>query len=239
MIIPTRCYLNGNDTYDEFRLIMSSKNIAPAEPKQNFLELPARNGNLDLSETLTGLPMYGNREITVTLGGKMSRVAWMQILSKFNNRYHNRTVQVTFEDDPNYYWEGRLSVNDDIELGQEVATFSFLLNAQPYKLESRDGGEGSCQAWDTFVFSTDIFRDYYGLTVDGTLTVNVYGNEMPVIPTFNVSNADGLKVSFGGQEYSLTNGKNKIYDIVTMPGNNILTFSGKGTVTIEYRGGSL
>ena len=239
MIIPTRCYINDNDTWDQFGLIMSSKNIAPAEAKQNFLELPARNGDLDLSEALTGMPMYGNREITVVLGGKMKRRDWVQSCSAFQNAYHNRVVKVIFEDDPNYYWQGRLSVNDDFELGQEVATFSITLNAQPYKLETRDGGSESCQAWDTFVFDTDIFRDYYGLQVDGTLQVNLYGNNMPVIPVFEVSNADDLQVGFNGQTYDLANGTNKIYDIVTMPGDNILTFTGKGTVTVQYRGGSL
>ena len=239
MIIPTRCYINGNDTWQQFELIMSSKNIAPAEAKQNFLELPARNGSLDLSEVLTGMPMYGNREITVVLGGKKARIDWEQGKSAFQNAYHNRSVQVVFEDDPNYYWEGRLTVNDDFELGNEVATFSVTLNAQPYKLETRDGGSASCQAWDTFVFETDIFRDYYGLQVDGTLQVNIYGNTMPVIPVFEVSNANNLKVSFNGQTYDLQNGTNKIYSIVTTEGNNYLTFTGQGTVTISYRGGSL
>ena len=130
-------------------------------------------------------------------------------------------------------------MSDDFQLGQEVATFSFELNAQPYKLETRDGGSASCQAWDTFVFATDIFRDYYAITVDGTTSVNVYGNQMPVIPIFEVSGADELKVGFNGKTYDLTNGSNKIYEIVTMPGDNILTFTGKGTVTIRYIGGSL
>ena len=239
MIIPTRCYINNNDTWTQFELVMSSKNIAPAEPKQNFIELPARNGSLDLSEVLTGMPMYGDREITVVLGGKKKRIDWEQTKSAFQNAYHNRSVQVLFEDDPNYYWEGRLSVNDDFELGNEVATFSFTLNAQPYKLETRDGGSASCQAWDTFVFETDIFRDYYGIEVNGEASVNIYGNTMPVIPVFVVSNAENLQVQFKGQAYPLQNGTNKIYSIVTTQGNNILTFTGKGTVTINYRGGSL
>lgn len=239
MIIPTRCYINNNDTWTQFELVMSSKNIAPAEPKQNFIELPARNGSLDLSEVLTGMPMYGDREITVVLGGKKKRIDWEQTKSAFQNFYHNRSVQVLFEDDPNYYWEGRLSVNDDFELGNEVATFSFTLNAQPYKLELRDGGSASCQAWDTFVFETDIFRDYYDIEVDGETSVNIYGNTMPVIPVFVVSNAENLQVQFKGQTYPLQNGTNKIYSIVTTQGDNILTFTGKGIVTINYRGGSL
>lgn len=239
MIIPTRCYLNGNDTWKQFELVMSSKKIAPAEARQNYLSLPARSGDLDLSEALTGMPLFGNREITVTLGGKKQRAEWTETLSSIQNAYHNRRVQVVFEDDPNYYWEGRLTINDDFELGQEVATFSVVVNAQPYKLEMRDGGEGTCQAWDTFVFDTDIFRDYYNLQVNGTLTVNVYGNQMPVIPTFTVAGAQNLAVQYMGQTHNLQNGINKFYDFVTGPGDNIFTFSGQGTVTINYRGGSL
>lgn len=239
MIIPTRCYLNGNDTWKQFELVMSSKNIAPAEAKQNFQSIPARNGDLDLSEALMGIPFYGNREITITLGGKKARAEWTRTLSNVQNKYHNRKVQIIFEDDPSYYWEGRLTVNDDFELGNEVGTFSVTVNAQPYKMEMRDGGEGTCQAWDTFVFATDIFRNYHGLQVSGTITVNVYGNQMPVIPEFEVSAAQNLTVEYQGKTYQLQNGMNKFYDIVTGPGDNLFTFSGTGVVTIHYRGGSL
>ena len=123
MIIPTRCYLNGNDTWNQFELVMSSKNIAPAKAKQNFMEIPARNGDLDLSEALMGIPFYGNREITITLGGKKARAEWTRTLSNVQNKYHNRKVQVIFEDDSSYYWEGRLTVNDDFELGMRSELF--------------------------------------------------------------------------------------------------------------------
>ena len=71
MIVPKGVEINGKNTWEQFRLILSSYNISPPEAKQNFISVPGRSGDLDFSEALTGYPMYGNRKITLVLGGKM------------------------------------------------------------------------------------------------------------------------------------------------------------------------
>lgn len=48
-----------------------------------------------------------------------------------------------------------------------------------------------------------------------------------------------MTVEFKGKKYSLTAGNNKILGIKFEEGVNLLTFEGRGTVTIENKGGSL
>ena len=60
---------------------------------------------------------------------------------------------------------------------------------------------------------------------------------MPVIPKIECSEA--MKVIFEGVEYALSAGVNYITDILIGNGEYHLQFSGKGTVTVIYRGGSL
>ena len=58
-----------------------------------------------------------------------------------------------------------------------------------------------------------------------------------MFPTF-IASAD-MSVIFEGITYNLKAGSQKVYDIFLCEGKNELTFTGKGTVSINYIGGSL
>lgn len=73
--------------------------------------------------------------------------------------------------------------------------------------------------------------------MDGTLTLTIPGTRRPCIPTITASSA--MTATFGGKEYALTAGDNRISGICITDGDNVLTFTGNGTVSIDYRGGRL
>ena len=73
--------------------------------------------------------------------------------------------------------------------------------------------------------------------MNGSLSLTVPGTQRWVIPEIMVSAA--MTLSYEGKDYDLKQGTNKIYDIVIKEGENMLMFTGTGTVTISYRGGIL
>lgn len=230
--------INGRHTYRDYGLYIGNiRQISPPAVKTTFIQIPARNGDIDVTEALTGYPVYGNRTLTLYLGGRKRRSEWVRFRDTIENEIHGKKVKVVFDDDPEFYWEGRATMSDDYDRGQEVGSFTVTVNVQPYKLEMRDGGDGTCWPWDTFNFHTGIIRNYHQIRVDGTRDILIIGREMPVIPTFDVDGS--LTVTYRGEEYGLAKGTNKIYDIVLMKGEHILTFKGNGTVTVHYRGGTL
>ena len=60
---------------------------------------------------------------------------------------------------------------------------------------------------------------------------------MKVVPVITVSSA--MDVVFNGVTYGLSEGDNRVLNIILSEGENKLTFNGTGTVTIKFRGGSL
>ena len=50
------------NTWDDWHLIPSSRPLFnPPTPKTKYQDIPGANGKLDLSEALTGYPVYDNR----------------------------------------------------------------------------------------------------------------------------------------------------------------------------------
>lgn len=65
------CTINGKHTFYHYGLyVTNTAPIAPPEVRIQYIEIPGRNGNLDLTDVLTGRPVYGDRKITLELGGK-------------------------------------------------------------------------------------------------------------------------------------------------------------------------
>lgn len=61
----------------------------------------------------------------------------------------------------------------------------------------------------------------------------------PATPFFTTSDKD-MTVQQGSAEYSVLPGTDmEIYGITLLEGSNVLTFTGTGTVTIQYREGML
>ena len=91
--------------------------------------------------------------------------------------------------------------------------------------------------WDDFDFETGIIREYGNLQVTGELNVIIPGRRKHVIPVITASAA--MTVSYQSKTYDLAAGINKIYDLALGEEENLLIFTGSGSVSIEYRGGSL
>ena len=62
--------LNGKHTYTDYGLYVTNTNpVEPPEVKAEYIEVPGRNGQIDLTEALTGYTVYNNRQIVLELGG--------------------------------------------------------------------------------------------------------------------------------------------------------------------------
>lgn len=209
--------------------------ISPPEVKTNYKEIPGRGAPLDLSDALTGYPVYLARDITLTFDGRTRRFEdWESKYSQLLNAFHGKRLKVILDTDPGFYYEGRITVEskkDDLE----TDAFTISIHAEPYKREINSGCDP--WLWNSFNFETGIVREYGGLTVDGTLELLVPGLSMRIVPTISCSS--NMSVSYNGETYQLKAGENRISAICLGPGENILQFSGAGTVSVEYRGGEL
>ena len=116
-----------------------------------------------------------------------------------------------------------------------LADFVITGDVQPFKMERYTAAEN--WLWDPFPFENGIVRGYSGISISGSLSVDVTGSDMPIVPEITCSAA--MTVEVGGKTFELTEGVNKNYDIILGSGTNVMKFTGTGTVSIDFRGGVL
>ena len=226
--------IGDRHTYKDWNLILISTDIGFPDPKTETIDIPGADGELDFSEVLTGDISYNNRTISIQLEMVDKFENWRNKISEISNYLHGKKLKIIFDEDPSFYYFGRLSVND-FKSNKSTGTITIEANVEPYKYDLFSSLED--WLWDPFNFDNGIINETNNLQVDGELEVKIVGRRKKVIPKVTCDNE--LQLLFNGQTYNLPEGTSYSPEIEICEGENILKFIGNGTVTIEYRGGSL
>ncbi len=227
--------IGDKHTFRDWGLICTKVEIGSPERKTLYVEVLGRDGDIDLSEVLTGEANYENRELRISLIRREADFRrWHIKVSEILDYCHNQKRKVIFDSDPGYYFEGRLSAASAKDF-KGIDNFTISVDADPYKYERY--GSLEPWVWDTFCFDDGIIRNYKDLKVDGTMMLMIPGRRKKVVPVFICS--DPMTLEYGGQAYALPAGRSKILDLQLGMGEHFLTFAGTGTVSVDYRGASL
>ena len=212
------------------------------EPKQNLslVQVPGRDGVLDLSDVTSGRPTYSGRKIKILLAGHRNKVNWDSAISAFRNDINGRICHLTFDNDAEYYWRGRVCIKD-FESVLNLGTFQVdVPNADPYKYDILSSADP--WLWDPFNFETGEITQDEAHVIVGSGSITVPHGHMPTYPNLVVSDkiSGTFTVTYKGTTYPLTVGDN-IIPAIEVGGDydTTLTFTGSATVQIVYRGGSL
>lgn len=226
-------------TYDDWDLIVTNSTpVGNPEQETNFIEVIGRNSLIDVSDALIGRPSYKSRKITIKLAGMRTRRGWDNVISDFRNKIDGRIIHVIFDNDRLYYYRGRCHVENFDRIYDKGEFTLSIPNADPYKYNISSATEP--WLWDTFSFINGVITNLGDIEVNGTATLTIPKGSMYVVPEFQVSTTSNLTVSDGKRTHQLTVGKNRFPSLLVNGDEEVtLTFTGTGTVTIDYRGGSL
>lgn len=112
--------------------------IPPPEPQTHEVEILGVNGTLDLMPRLVGGVRYKDREIEIELSAFATAADWVDKETDLVNKIHGQRLRVVFDQDPNYYYYGLVTVGDTKHQGLNLVTVKISVLAQPYKV-SLDG----------------------------------------------------------------------------------------------------
>lgn len=210
-------YFGEIHSYNDLNLILAPFTPTPATPQTNLLQVPGRNGLLDLTEA-NGEVKYNSREFLFTFTVAPDDLTFDERVSAVSNALNGRQCKITLERDPDFYWFGRCAV-DKYEQDKSVGKITVRATVDPYKLK-----QSATVA--SFALSSS------------AKVVAVENGRMAAVPVITCTN-NGTVVSFNGKTHTLNAGTSRILDIRFTEGSNSLTLSGTGTITFTWQEGAL
>lgn len=227
--------IGGKHTLKDWNLGWLSITLGFPEAKTYEQEIPGADGIIDLTEAVTGDVKYKQRSISMEFDQlDADYFDWQAKLSEIANYLAGQKFKIFLDSDPAFYYIGRLKLDTEkSEKAESKITISGEVD--PYKYEKYSSLED--WTWDDFNFETGIIREYKDLQVDGSYQLYIPGRRKKIVPVIECSAA--MQVTHNGKKHSLPDGKSKVFDIWLGEGDNYLTFTGAGTVSVDYRGGSL
>lgn len=246
-----------NDICNTWHLVPEGQPMVNPPPlKSQMLNLPGTDGFIDLTEAITGFPLYGARTGSMSFFVLNDWFTWPEVYSKILNEIHGKEVQVILNDDPEWYYNGRITVNNpESDKGRNKITLDYTFD--PYKLCLWESISDDW-LWDPFSFEDGIITS--GLTKDiqvtNSKTIDLPGNAIgrrPVSPIFRVAEGSEftrirlynpeLNGSAYVQKTTINVGDNHWMDMIISAYNSAnqcrIQIYGTGTISIVYRAGKL
>lgn len=148
------------DTWRDWGLIPTSRPVvSPPKKKGKTIDIPGRNGYLDLSTALTGYPVYGNRtgswdfsfrppsskNINLQSGLDVGW-DWANMYTHMMEFFNSGIIRVFFDDDPLWYYRGNVYVDEwNSKSDGSGSKITIGYDLEPYKLFYKNTGEGNTQ----------------------------------------------------------------------------------------------
>ena len=209
------------NSYDDFGLYLTNLQVGEPNVKSNYINLPARDGQLDLSGVLSDTPLYDMRTISYTFVWRSNVDDFESEVSAIVNALHGQTMDVIHGSSP-YFYRGKLSVSSP-SITNDKAQLNISLNAEPYALKRQ-------------ISETAIVLS----STESAHTITNNGGKK-VVPEFTLagSGTPTATVVFGNVSVTMGTGTHRFANIIFPQGDNIINVSGSGTLTVAFREGTL
>lgn len=195
------------NTWDDWHLVPSARPVFnPPTLKKKTLEISGGNGLIDVSESLTGYPLYNNREGSIEFIVMNDYKSWEEAYSDIMDYLHGQSMKVFLEDDPEYCYEGRFTVNNwKSDSKWSLITIDYSLAPYKTKIETTKSD---------ILFATTTNKNYI-------FNSDFYGRA-PVCPVFDVETTSNLGVNIAfinpqlglRETKKLYNGKTQVPEFV-------------------------
>lgn len=204
---------DDKNSLDDYGLIFAVLSIGTPKPKISTVDIPFRNGSLDVTDNFGGVK-YENRAISMSFIIPWESEEQLELYSEFINDVNGKRKRITFSSDEDWYYYGRVEVGD-ISIDNGFWSFPVSVNADPYKYKEIEVEE----------------------SITGSKTIELYNDYLPAILT--IQNSASVIIEFEGNSYAFSPGTHENPDIVLKKGYNELIITGTANVAFTYQQGRL
>lgn len=135
-------FLIGDKTYntwETWRLIPSPRpSVALPKVRTKFLDIPGMNGKMDISDILTGKPLYDDRTgswdfyVSRRPFEDGTRHDWTVTWQKLADALHGKKGEVWLEDDPFRAYSGRFAIGEKFDSQKNYSKITIQYTLAPF-----------------------------------------------------------------------------------------------------------
>lgn len=205
-------------SYDDLQLILNSKEIGCPEVKVNEIDIEGADGSLDLTEFF-GEPKYENVKHKFQFSTIVPQAQFLSAFSKVKNALHGKKKRIILDDDPLFYYMGRLHVSQFTN-DKRIGMVSMEADCEPYKLK--------------------LDKTVVSRVVDGTEAIILTNSRKRAVPEVTIETESSLNIVYQGSNiWDLGSGSYTLPELELMEGQNTVTVTGTGTIVFTWQEGSL
>lgn len=197
-------------SYNDFSLILSSKEIGTPSPKTETIDIPGGDGVIDLTDFF-GEVKYNNRKLSFEFSTIVPQSEFMNLFSEVQNALHGQKMQIILDDDSEWYYVGRVTVSE-WKADKNIGKLTIDCDCEPYK---------------TKLEKTVVFVE-----VSGERTVILPNSNKTVVPTIDITGE--ISLTYGTNFYTLSAGRYDLPAVRLAKGDNTILLSGTGTASFTY-----
>lgn len=214
-------------SYRDFGLVPTSKPfVSLPKPKLEYIQIPGRQGEIDISESLTGEVIYemrtGSFEFMVSDPEK-----WKEVYKKLLTTVHGKKINLILDTEKEFVYHGRVWVSEfKSDKNYSLITLDYKLEPYKYSVDDiKDDGE--------------IIHRLDDINIKGSKTIRLkFDSDMTIVPEFHNKSWGIITLKFKGKKYEIFKGVNKFGEVRGRKDIE-LSFSGDSTIDISYKRGWL
>ncbi len=205
-------------SYDDLRLILSKKEMGTPAVKSRKIEIEGADSALDLTDFF-GEPKYEDATHKFYFSTMEPQGEFLSQFDTVKNALHGKRMRVILDDDPFFYYMGRLHVSS-FTSEKGIGTVSVEAECDPYKYK--------------------LAKTVLSKAVNGTETIKLTNSRKRAVPEISIETAGSLNIVFQQSNiWDLGSGSYTLPELELVEGENTVTVTGTGNITFTWQEASL
>lgn len=202
-------------SYNDLKLLLTSKEIGSPAVKIRKVDIEGADSALDLTDFF-GEPKYEDVTHKFNFSTIVPQAQFLTWFSTVKNALHGKKLRIILDDDPLFYYMGRISVSSFTN-EKNIGMISIECDCEPYKYK--------------------LEKTVVTATVADSATVVLTNGRKHAVP--EIKTTASMTISFGGNTWATAAGTFTLPELELVEGENTVKVTGTGTITFTWQEGDL
>ena len=205
-------------SYRDLNLLLTSKEIGSPAVKVKKIDIEGSDSSLDLKDFF-GEPKYEDLQHKFNFSTIVPQGEFPSLFSTIKNDIHGKKMRVILDDDPHFYYMGRIHVSGFTN-EKNIGMVSIEAECEPYKYK--------------------LEKTIASYAINGTQTITLTNGRKRAVPEVVIETEESIRIVYQDSNiWDLGSGSFTLPELELSEGENDITVTGVGSITFIWQEGDL